>query len=269
MYSTVNEISGQYLNSIPKGNSFRLTSQEFQVVTNSRMFSSQTLYSENTRCNCRNKPLLDKEGVHLSTGCAKSGFRHKTHDNIVYFLKELMGTLQIEARTTKLNVFSTMEADPDGRRPDLEMVNPQGTDRAMLIDVRVTNCNTSRDKVENRHQAMDVSYNEKMAKYSRVAEQSGFDFLPFIVSSTGQIDERSLAWVKGQVQAKFVIDGEGAKGADVDKRMNFWIKKLSFLIQRSLARSIIERSKIIFYDQHVIRNHEVAEQFMNDINHVA
>ncbi len=108
----------------------------------------------------------------------------------------------------------------------------------MLIDVRVTNCNTSRDEVENRHQAMDVSYNEKMAKYSRVAEQSGFDFLPFIVSSTGQIDERSLAWVKGQVQAKFVIDREGAKGADVDKRINFWIKKLSFLIQRSLARSM-------------------------------
>ncbi len=58
---------------------------------------------------------------------------------------------------------------------------------------------------------MDVSYTKKMAlsfssKYSRVAEQSRYDFLSSIESSTGQIDERSSAWIREQVQAKLVVD---------------------------------------------------------------
>ncbi len=83
-----------------------------------------------------------------------------------------------------------MEADPDSRGPDLK-IKSRGADRPMLIDVRFTNRNASRDEVENRHQGMDVSYNEKKAKYSRVAEQNGLNFLPFTVSSIGHIDERS------------------------------------------------------------------------------
>ncbi len=71
------------------------------------------------------------------------------------------------------------------------------------------------------------------------------------------------------MQAKFVIDREGTTRKDVDKRINFWIKKLSFLIQRSLARSIIERSTIIFHEHNDISNHEVAEQFVNDFKHMS
>lgn len=73
------------------------------------------------------------------------------------------------------------------------------------------------------------------------------------------------------MQAKFDINGEGATGKHVDRGMSFWIKnkKLS-LIQRSLAGSIIERPSIIFHESNIIiSNYAVAEQFMNDFNHVS
>ena len=191
LISTSNGIPGQFLNAPPKGKGFKLTSLEFQTALCSRLFSSQILYPENTRCTCLNNPLLDPQGIHATTECGKYGYRHKNHDSVVEYVRESLNQLQITSQMKKLNVFRDI-AD-DEKRPDLLVVNPEGTDRSCLIDVRITHPLVGRTNLNRPHQSMSNSYNEKNAKYAELSFDCGYDFLPFIVSSTGQIDERSLS----------------------------------------------------------------------------
>ncbi len=138
-------------------------------------------------------------------------------------------------------------------------MNPEGTDRSCLIDVRITHPLVGRTNLNRPHQSMSNSYNEKNAKYAELSFDCGYDFLPFIVSSTGQIDERSLSWFERQVKGYLSKRGIGGiKELELEKRMNFWTKRFSCLIQRCLlARSMIEKSSRIFYEQNVIANREV------------
>lgn len=260
LISTSNDISGQFLQAYPKGKGFKFSSLEFQTALNGRLFSLQILYPENTRCTCANHPILDRQGIHLTTQCGKDGFRHRNHNAIVDFLKESLNQKQIKTVTKKLNLYRNVAADE--KRPDLLVVNPKGADRSCLLDVRVTHPLTGRTRLSDAHQAMNLSFDEKNSKYAAISNQCGYDFLPFIVSSTGQIDERSLAWYEKQVKGHLAEDGICSK-KELEKRMSFWTKRFSCLIQKCLARSMIQRSKLVFYEQNVIANHEISREFID------
>ena len=51
---------------------------------------------------------------------------------------------------------------------------------------------------------LQIRYDQKMAKYGRVAEQSNLRFVPAVFSHTGQIHGEYRAFVKGQIKQKLV-----------------------------------------------------------------
>ena len=58
---------------------------------------------------------------------------------------------------------------------------------------------------EATERPLQVRYDQKMAKYGRVAEQSNLRFVPAIFSHTGQIHDEYKALVKEQIRHKLIF----------------------------------------------------------------
>ena len=75
----------------------------------------------------------------------------------------------------------------------------------MIIDVAVTGVDgQSRSSNEATERPLQIRYDQKMAKYGRVAEQSNLRFVPAVYSHTGQIHGEFRAFVKEQIKQKLV-----------------------------------------------------------------
>ena len=60
----------------------------------------------------------------------------------------------------------------------------------MILDVAVTTVDSqSRTSDDVADRPLNVRHDKKMAKYHRLADQSGFHFVPAVFSHTGQIHQ--------------------------------------------------------------------------------
>ena len=84
--------------------------------------------------------------------------------------------------------------------------NPRGFGRQVIIDVAVTGVDvqsrTSDDEVER---PLQVRYDQKTSKYSRVAEQNSLRLIPAVFSHTGQIHGEFKLFVKEQTKQKMIF----------------------------------------------------------------
>jgi len=71
---------------------------------------------------------------------------------------------------------------------------------------------------------LQTRYDQKMAKYGRVAEQSNLRFVPAVFSHTGQIHGEFKAFVKEQIKQKLVAFEGDAKASKTRSVMKWWSK---------------------------------------------
>ena len=72
-----------------------------------------------------------------------------------------------------MNLFNDVAEDACNQRPDIFLRNPRGLGRQVIIDVAVTGVDgQSRASDEAVERPLQVRYDQKMAKYGRVAEQN-------------------------------------------------------------------------------------------------
>ena len=133
--------AGLWLSTIPKSEKYILTNDEFQVCLRYRFRLKQApnIIRPGITCDCTSHPILDKYGHHLTTGCGKHGYRHKTHDLIGYELLNMFKYSGIWARREELNCLQTVE-DPDSqRRPDISVHGaPKHLDKKLVMDISIT-----------------------------------------------------------------------------------------------------------------------------------
>ena len=95
------------------------------------------------------------------------------------------------------SLFSDADEDVSNQRPDIFIRNPRGLGRQVIIDVAVTGVDgQSRSSDEATERPLQIRYDQKMAKYGRVAEQSNLRFVPAVFSHTGQIHGEFKAFAK-------------------------------------------------------------------------
>ena len=109
----------------------------------------------------------------------------------------------------------------------------------MIIDVAVTGVDgQSRASDEATERPLQTRYDQKMAKYGRVAEQNNLRFVPAVFSHTGQIHGEFKILVKEQIKQK-LIDFEGeAKASKVRSVMKWWSKCISMAIAKTASRNV-------------------------------
>ena len=78
----------------------------------------------------------------------------------------------------------------------------------------------SRTSDEATERPLQIRYDQKMAKYGRVAEQSNLRFVPAVFSHTGQIhgEFKTFVKVKEQIKQKLVAFEGDAKASKTSGR---------------------------------------------------
>ena len=83
-----------------------------------------------------------------------------------------------------------------------------------------------------------LRYDQKMAKYGRVAEQSNLRFVPAVFSHTDQIHGEFTAFVKEQIKQKLVAFEGDAKASKIRSVMKWWSKCISVVIAKTASRNV-------------------------------
>ena len=196
--------------------------------------------------------VLDALGHHLVSGCAAESCRTHMHDLLVLELKNIANYSGIYAIREEIGCFKVVTPDND-KRPDLSFRNAaeidSGTevrDRPLILDVSVTDpvpgstsgqlhISDAAAKVPDR--AAEQAFKDKNTKYLQIAHDNGLSFLPIIFESTGRVHGSVVKMVKSLA----ALAEEPLKIAKDILYSNF-MNRLSVVLQRSIAGSILQRS---------------------------
>ena len=85
---------------------------------------------------------------------------------------------------------------------------------------------------------MQTRYDQKVAKYGRIAEQSNLRFVPAVFSHTGQIHGEFKSFVKEQIKQKLVAFEGDAKASKTRSVMKWWSKCISVAIAKTASRNV-------------------------------
>ena len=99
-----------------------------------------------------------------------------------------------------------------------------------MIDVAVTGMDDqSRTSDEAVERPLQVRYDQKMSKYSRVAEQNSLRLIPAVFSHIGLIHGEFKRFVKEQIKQKMIFFEGEAKESKVRSALKWWINLLRLL----------------------------------------
>ena len=230
---------GRWLQHAPKSNSTRLSPNEFTVMLFYRLRLPLPAIVPGSRCTGKGCGLVDLYGIHLSTGCGKGGYRHRTHDNLVLSVESMTRSCGIPPRREARRCFQA-DASESQRRPDLLLYNAPKHDKPVVVDLMITGPVSSkalsRSAALQQFRAAESAYQRKQASYREIAPGNNFDFEAIIFESTGNIHPKTVEFFNSVLE----------KSASGDKSRlcalkRFWYGVLSFSLQKFLAQSILSR----------------------------
>ena len=242
--------SAKWLQMVPKDHNFKFTSKEFQISLCYRLFLQQPCYIPNSKCFCKKNSVLDSRGHHIANGCQKLAALTKTHDNIKVVLRDLCNAAGLQTRVEETGVFQ--EAVPDSnRRPDLSIFNhpnPKYYPNKVIMDVSLAHpIPIDSNRVLTRNQALapgraaNAAHSRKINSYSVISEQAGLKFLPLIFETTGRMHEETESAIKEIIDLYCEDKPPSAHNAI----QHYWFGRLSCVLQRTIANSIFDKSRII------------------------
>ena len=237
--ATRSMVASAWLIAIPHRQDLSMLADEFQSALCTRYNLDQPSILQNMRCPCKRNTMIDMKGHHISVGCAFTGKRTETHDNVKVTLYQIIRSAGHNARMEQF--LSNDTAD----KSDITVpINPFGGER-LEIDVLVTavtpeSGSLSSNKALQRGRAAEVGFRGKIAIYGGSPAAHNYQMLPYVVESHGLIHPTSLKLLEvlahrtesvWRLRAKTIYD--------------FWLKLLSVSLQRSVAQSILFRARTL------------------------
>jgi hypothetical protein len=237
--SVAGSYPGRWLQHSPKSISTRLSPNEFTVMLFYRLRLMIPAIVPGSRCTGKGCGLVDPFGVHLTTGCAKGGYRHRTHDNLVLTVESLSRSCGVLTRREARRCFQA-DASDSQRRPDLLLYNAPKHNRPVVVDLMITGPVSSkalsRTSALQEFRAANSAYSKKQLSYRDIASANNFDFVPLIFESTGKIHPETVGFLNSMLES--AADGD-KKRLGALKR--FWYGVLSFSLQKFLAQALMAR----------------------------
>jgi hypothetical protein len=241
---------GKWLETLPTYEKFRMTSIPYRICLRYRMFLPTVNFSNGSRCICKERPALDPYGHHLASGCFIGGHGSNTHYNLV---REVNSILHYGGHATKKEekhlFVDTVPEHPlseekqRGLRPDISVFNYNGFGNKLCLDVTITATlkyhvnglprDLSIPESTQIGKQADIAYKKKMDKYDEVCKANRLGFLPIVFESNGFLHRKSVDFFH-QVAENCAVD----KGIPTEAIFNYFLKGLSFSLQKSIAHSI-------------------------------
>ena len=241
---------GKWLEALPTYEKFRMTAIPYRICLRYRMYLPTVNFSNGSHCICKERPVLDAYGHHLASGCFIGGHGSNTHYNLV---REVNNILHYGGHATKKEekhlFVDTLPDHPlsddkqRGLRPDISVLNYNGFGNKLCLDVTVTASlryhvnGTPRElSIPESNQIgkqADIAFKKKMEKYDAICKANRLGFLPIVFESNGFLHRKSVDFFH-QVAENCAVD----KGISTEIIFNYFLKGLSFSLQKSIAHSI-------------------------------
>jgi hypothetical protein len=170
--------------------------------------------------------------------------------------------------TRREEVGCFREVDPDdNHRPDISVTNMPGKVKKLILDVAVTcpvplrsNFELSRNMALSKSRLANQAYNRKMHKYQALCEANNLEFLPLIFESTGGMHSKAAEHFFKVID---LIVGKDDKGYKICCHL-FWAARLSCCLQKSIAKAIISKSRVINGHLTSERSYEFTPDFIGN-----
>jgi hypothetical protein len=240
--------AGLWLTIIPKAAKYVFSADEFRVSLRYRFHIHQNAFHirPGLACDCAPHPTLDLFGHHLTTGCGRQGYRHRTHDFLGLEIVQMLKYCGLWSKREENNCFQTID-DPDSqRRPDIS-VFPQHFDKKLVMDICITNpipgskkCTASKLTLNDASKvgrAAHISFQRKNSLYNVAATENNLDFLPIIFETTGLLHHSAKEFFLSV--AKHAADEKKIHPSILH---SFLLKNFSVALQKNQAASILGRS---------------------------
>jgi hypothetical protein len=258
--------AGRWLRARPKCDAFRFSNKHFSAMVCYRLYHRQPSFIEGSRCNCKRNPLLDERGHHISTGCGREGYRIMTHDAVKSCIKDMFNCSGVKTREEVAQCFR--EANPDdNKRPDLLFYNVEGYSKKVVGDVAVTcpvpvsaNTNLTLNQARKVGRAAELSRHNKENKYDGTCNNNGFEFKSLIFESTGRIDKPCDEFLRKVLKQKGRQENDPSHKA----HSNYWLSRLNCTLQKAIATSIVNRSRLINCDMVYNPNYQFDDFFIQE-----
>ena len=242
--------AGLWLRDVPKkGHGF--TNAEFRTALRHRLYLPVFGYVLGSKCTCKKRPGLDREGLHLVSGCNSENKMADTHNAVTWALETKLKWMGYVTKREERGTFLTGNENDHGRS-DISIFNPPfGTHEKHLLDIRVSavlegaksgsiKVPKNADVNKKLHLAQPA-YNQKINLYEERAHQSGCGFTPIIFMSTGGVHEES--------KKKILEFAKHASGnvVSIPKRTLYMytMRACSVALQKGVASAINIRTKSI------------------------
>ena len=259
-------IGGRWLEVCPKTEQYKFTPDEFRTALRYRLYLNNPAYIEGSHCSCKPRPYVDPRGHHLATGCGIGGTRQQTHDGVANVLKDMLNSAGLMTRREEVGCFREVDPD-DNHRPDISVTNMPGKVKKLILDVAVTcpvplrsNFELSRNMALSKSHLANQAYNKKMHKYQALCEANNLEFLPLIFESTGGMHSKAAEHFFKVID---LIVGKDDKGYKICCHL-FWAARLSCCLQKSIAKAIISKSRVINGHLTSERSYEFTPDFIGN-----
>ena len=94
--STCGVESGSIMLAAPKTPLLQMTPGQFRIMMYRRLGLNIPTIADGSKCNCSNRPIIDKKGIHIVTVCKKGQTRHQIHSRMNQELadrQKIIGTI--------------------------------------------------------------------------------------------------------------------------------------------------------------------------------
>ena len=116
----------------------------------------------------------------------------------------------------------------------------------MIVDVAVTAIDgQSRTSDDVADRPLNVRHDQKMAKYHRLADQSGFQFVPAVFSHTGQMHKSIKRLIVEQIRRALAFSEGVVKQSRVRSTMRWWTKCISMVIAKTASRNVAFKANVM------------------------
>jgi hypothetical protein len=252
-----NSEAGKWLEVLPLYSDNIMPSKEYRTALRHRLFLKMENFIPGSKCTCSNHCLLDPLGHHLSTGCSTDGYRNELHDIVKVEFCSVLNYAGYHVKKEERNLFRAVDPT-NGDRPDISIINYNGTALKLLLDVTIPAVLHYSKGVlvgvnaNNVGKSAETASRSKNKQYNQVSIASGHSFLPIVFESNGYVHPDTVKFIKS-IAAKCAP----IKKIPKDVLYAYFMKRLSVRLQMGIAKSIIQRSYLL--SKNTLPDHTFAD----------
>jgi hypothetical protein len=267
-------MSGTFLNVIPKCPSMTFDNSQFRILVNLRLFLGQPDLLDGIRCDCNKNPEVDKRCHHLLTSCPKTAFGLRVHNSVLNTMKECLQSAGLLVKREPMDMFQSVfttgfTEKERNMRPDLSVHGKRDSNYDVFKNIVIDATWIHPFPIlGNEPYTKDIAaipgfkgkkrFEEKKRKYEAIATANNLKFYPIVFENTGGVIKESYKHIQDLLQ----VFNAGYKRGTLLRE--YWKNRISCAYFHSIATEIDTKIKYLTGTRYVDQRYENRASFIQE-----